>query len=82
LKIEPNYSQGAVVYVKDASQSPAMVASLLNAERKENYIEKIREEYSVLRENRLEKKSQLVSLKEARENSYKIDWEKEETALS
>ena len=74
LKIEPKYAQGAVVYVKDASQSPLAVGNLLNAENKNNYIEEIREEYQSLRENRAEKKKELVSLKEARENSFKIDW--------
>ncbi|MDR0331893.1 MAG: methionine synthase [Dysgonamonadaceae bacterium] len=74
LKIEPKYSQGAVVYVKDASQSPSAVANLLNAENKESYIEKLREEYFMLREKRAEKKNELVSLQEACENRFKTDW--------
>jgi 5-methyltetrahydrofolate--homocysteine methyltransferase len=75
LKIEPKYSQGAVVYVKDASQSPAVVAQLLNIGNRDSYIEKLREEYHLLRESRSAKKNELISLKEARENSFKIDWE-------
>jgi 5-methyltetrahydrofolate--homocysteine methyltransferase len=74
LKIEPKYSQGAVVYVKDASQSPATVANLLNAENKDSYIEKLREEYFMLRENRAEKTKELISLEESRKNSFKINW--------
>jgi 5-methyltetrahydrofolate--homocysteine methyltransferase len=74
LKIEPQYSQGAVVYVKDASQSPSTVASLLNAENKDSYIEKLREEYFMLREKRAEKTKELISLEEARKNSFKINW--------
>jgi 5-methyltetrahydrofolate--homocysteine methyltransferase len=58
LKIEPKYSQGAVVYVKDASQSPSTVANLLNAENKDSYIEKLRDEYHSLREKRAEKKNE------------------------
>ena len=76
LKIEPNYSQGAVVYVKDASQSPSAVASLLNGDKRDSYLDRLREEYEILREKRLVKTSELVSLREARENPFKIDWEK------
>lgn len=75
LKIEPKYSQGAVVYVKDASQSPAAVANLLNGETRGDYIEKVREEYSTLRESRTDRKTELVSLNEARQNAFRIDWD-------
>lgn len=74
LKIEPKYSQGAVIYVKDASQSPAAVANLLNAEGKNDFVESIRNEYRILRESGREKKIELVSLAEARRNKFKIDW--------
>lgn len=74
LKIEPKYSQGAVVYVKDASQSPAAVANLLNPKSKNEYIEKVRNEYFSLRENKSEKKTELLPLDEARKNRFNIDW--------
>ncbi|NLY24176.1 MAG: methionine synthase [Bacteroidales bacterium] len=74
LKIEPKYSQGAVVYVKDASQSPSAVASLMSAENKTAYITQLRGEYAQLRESRLQKKTELVSLQEARDNAFRIDW--------
>lgn len=74
LKIEPKYSQGAVVYVKDASQSPAAVANLLNPESKDDYIEKVRNEYFSLRENKSEKQIELIPLSEARKNALRIDW--------
>lgn len=79
LKIEPKYSQGPVVYVKDASQSPSAVANLINAETRDEYVGKVREEYLALRENCSEKKVELLSLNEARENAFKIDWETFET---
>ncbi len=79
LKIEPKYSQGIVVYVKDASQSPAAVANLINTETRHHFVEKIRDEYNALRENLAEKKIDLVSIKEAREKAFKIDWETFET---
>lgn len=76
LKIEPKYGLGTVVYVKDASQSPAAVANLLNPETSKKYIESVREEYQILRENSAVKKPDLVSLTEAREKTFKIDWNK------
>ncbi len=75
LKIEPKYSQGPVVYVKDASQSPSAVANLINTETRNEFVGKVREEYLALRESRSVKKIELVSLKEARENAFNIDWE-------
>ncbi len=75
LKIEPKYSQGTVVYVKDASQSPGVVANLLNPETKGNYSQQVRDEYAALRENSTDRKAESVSLEEARENAYRIDWQ-------
>lgn len=73
LKIEPKYS-GPVVYVKDASQAPSAVANLMNRESRQEYIEKVNEEYERLRENYSQKEVELVTIDEARENAYKIDW--------
>lgn len=75
LKIEPKYSQGAVVYVKDASQSPAAVSNLLNENTKTEYAQKVAAEYQLLRENALDKKEELVSLHEARKNKFAINWQ-------
>ncbi len=75
LKIEPKYSHG-VVHVKDASQSPAVVANLASGERREGYIDQVREEYQRLREGRATRKERLVSLQEARAHAYAIDWER------
>ncbi len=74
LKIEPRYIRGAVVYVKDASQSPSAVSSLMNAENKTAFMAQLREEYAQLRENRIQKKIDLVSLREARDKAFSIDW--------
>lgn len=74
LKIAPKYGLGTVLYVKDASQSPAAVANLLNPETSEKYIKTVRDEYQALREKSSEKSSELVSLSEVRENGFKIDW--------
>ncbi|HHT34977.1 MAG TPA: methionine synthase [Bacteroidales bacterium] len=76
LKIEPKYGSGPVVYVKDASQSPSAVANLLNSENRDAYIRKISEEYALLREHRAQKQVKMVTLDEARQNPFRIDWEK------
>lgn len=75
LKIEPKYSQGAVIYVKDASQSPGVVANLLNPDTKENFAAQVRDEYTALRANGSAKKAELVSLSDARNGLSPIDWE-------
>ena len=74
LKIEPKYRRGAVVYVKDASQSPGVAANLLNSESKEQYLRQIRDEYAELRENNMDRNVELVPLQEAREKRFRIDW--------
>jgi 5-methyltetrahydrofolate--homocysteine methyltransferase len=75
LKIAPKYENGVVIYVKDASQSPSTVAGLLSPITKNDYIEKIRNEYSVLRKDYSDRKTELVPLKEARKNAFRIDWD-------
>lgn len=81
LKIEPKYSMGPVVYVKDASQSPSAVANLMSPGNKSDYIRKVKDEYSVLRENNTRKVIELVSLEEARQHAFSIDWNGYETAV-
>lgn len=75
LKIEPKYNRGPVVYVKDASQAPSAVAGLMSEERRDEFIKKTKEEYRLLRENHSQKTTELVSIEEARENAFKIDWD-------
>ncbi len=74
LKIEPKYSLGPVVYVKDASQSPSAVANLMSPGNRNDYIRKVKNEYTALRENSTRKVVELVSLEEARKNAFNIDW--------
>ena len=74
IKIEPKYPNGAVVYVKDASQSPFVMANLMNDKTKTEYIRKTKEEYEKLRKSTMEKKTELTSLTKARNNPLKIDW--------
>ncbi|MFA6838151.1 MAG: methionine synthase [Dysgonamonadaceae bacterium] len=74
LKIDPKYNNGPVVYVKDASQSPAAVANLLNVNARQDYVEKVEQEYEILRQAHSDKKSILVPLNEARTNGFQLNW--------
>jgi len=73
LKIEPRYNRGAVVYVKDASQSPAVAANLMSPENRDAYVHKVREEYALLREGQSLKVTELVPLEEARKNAFRTN---------
>jgi 5-methyltetrahydrofolate--homocysteine methyltransferase len=76
VKIAPQYS-GPVVHVADASRSVTVAGQLLG-EKKEAFCENLREEYEKLREGHLSrsKQKQYVTIEQARENKFKIDWEK------
>jgi len=74
IKIDPKYNNGSVVYVKDASQAPAAVASLINPNFRKEYIQGVKSEYQGLRDSAGDRKVELVSLKEAIDKSLKIDW--------
>lgn len=74
LNIAPKYENGVVIYVKDASQSPSTVADLLSPITRNDYIEKIRNEYATLRKDYSNRKTELVPLEEARKNAFRTDW--------
>jgi 5-methyltetrahydrofolate--homocysteine methyltransferase len=75
VKIAPNYS-GPVVHVHDASRSVTVVSSLLGSQ-KESYLQETKQAYEELREEHFGrlKDRQFVSIKEARANKYKINWQ-------
>ncbi|MBT8272412.1 MAG: methionine synthase [Bacteroidia bacterium] len=75
VKIAPHYSN-TVVHVNDASRAVTVVGNLLQLNNK-TYKEQIREEYEQFREQFLSrsKKKEYRSIKEARQNNFKIDWE-------
>ena len=79
VKIAPNYS-GAVIHVLDASRSVPVVSSLINQDINiaNDFVEKIKTEYSDLREkhNRKKDESNLLPIEEARKNHLKTNWEK------
>jgi 5-methyltetrahydrofolate--homocysteine methyltransferase len=76
VKIAPEYS-GSVVHVADASRAVTVASSLLAADLKQTYQNKIRNEYKKLRDDYLgrAKEKSFLSLEDARKNKFKIDWD-------
>ena len=72
VKIAPNYSQ-PTIHVLDASRSVGVVNKLLT--RNQEFIDQVKEEYESLRDSQKEKPAKkYISLGEARERKYAIDW--------
>ncbi len=77
VKIAPHYSHG-VVHVLDASRSVPVSSKLCSKTDRPEFVSSVEAEYDVIREefqNRVSTKTQ-ISLAEARENSFNIDWNK------
>jgi len=75
VKIEPQYSGDAVVYVPDASRSVAVVTQLVG-QGKEKFVRDLQEEYVGVRErvaNRKPREKEL-SYPEAVANATQLDW--------
>jgi len=74
VKIAPNYSN-TVVHINDASRAVTVVGELLQ-QNNQVYKEQIRNEYDAFREQFLKrgKQKEYLSLDEARQNKFKIDW--------
>ncbi len=74
LKIDPEYTRGSVIYVKDASQSPNVMSKLMNSVTKDQYIANTKKEFENLRQSTMNKKIELTPLSDARNKPFKIDW--------
>ena len=70
LKIAPVYD-GLVIWVKDAAQNSIIAGKLQNSATKEAFVERLHEEYSLLRQQE-EKKIQIDSLEHSRENKLNL----------
>jgi 5-methyltetrahydrofolate--homocysteine methyltransferase len=79
VKIEKHYSKGQTVHVLDASRSVTVVESLLGS-KKNQFVEDLKLEYERLREHHEKHRGlkQLLSLEQARENRFKIDFKQED----
>ena len=75
VKISPNYQRNQAIYVTDASRAVGVVSSLLGEER-DTYVGKIRETYGAVARAHARGRAgkSRLSLAEARENKFKIDW--------
>lgn len=80
VKIAQNYS-GPVVHVNDASKSVPVASSLISNELRDAFMVEINKDYARVREQNKNAQGQnkFLSLKEARENKFPIDWKKTET---
>src|SRR5207253_10252607 len=76
VKIDPNYRNGPVVHVNDASRAVGVASSLMSAERREAYAAEIRAEYAKISAAhfRAQADKKRLSLKAARANAVKIDF--------
>jgi 5-methyltetrahydrofolate--homocysteine methyltransferase len=81
VKIAQNYS-GPVIHVNDASKSVPVASSLISNELRDAFMADINKDYERVREQNKNAQSQnkLISMAEARENKYPIDWSKTEIA--
>lgn len=77
LKIAPNYSNG-VVYTTDASKAVEAAKKLVDADKKEAYLKEVNEEYTKIREQYGNIERKFVSLDEAKENKFKLDFENDD----
>jgi len=79
VKIAQNYS-GPVVHVNDASKSVPVASSLISEELRDAFMAEVNKDYERVREQNKNAQSQnkFLSLAEARENKFPIDWSKQE----
>jgi len=76
VKIEPNYQNETVIYVKDASRAVGVATSLLSEAQGKEFRQDISDEYINVRKLHAGKQSRkkFVSLEQARANRTAIDW--------
>ena len=79
VKIDPQY-KNAVVHVNDASRAVTVVGDLLNKKTSHEYVAKLKKEYDEFRTKFLKrgKEKSYISIDEARQRKYKIDWDTSE----
>ncbi len=76
VKIDPQYSNDAVIYVADASRAVGIATTLLSKDMKPKLVEETRAEYEKVRERIANKqpKAAKLSYAESIENGLKIDF--------
>tara|TARA_B110000037_G_scaffold223203_1_gene303902 strand:+ start:28463 stop:31177 length:2715 start_codon:yes stop_codon:yes gene_type:complete len=81
VKIDQHYTKGQTIHVLDASRSVTVVSDLLG-DKKDAFVDNIKDEYETVRKNYAKKKGfkKFLSLAEARQNKFNIDWNTSEIA--
>ena len=76
VKIEPEYTNGATVYVADASRAVSTVQRLISAESRAVLETELRGEYDAIRERAAARarKLELLDIDAARANRLRLDW--------
>ena len=76
VKIEPAYSGGPVVHVKDASRAVGVTTTLLSEELRGGFVSKLRDEYATVRVRHEQRQAgaDWIGLAEARRNKFSTDW--------
>ncbi len=76
VKIEPAYSGGPVVHVKDASRAVGVTTTLLSEELRGGFVSKIRDEYATVRDRHKQRQADAdwIGISEARRNKFTTDW--------
>lgn len=76
VKIEPQYSNDAVVYVTDASRAVGVATSLLSRELKGDFVEKTRIDYAEVRERTANRaaRTERLAYADAIANKPAFDW--------
>ncbi|TNJ46194.1 methionine synthase [Tamlana fucoidanivorans] len=79
VKIDTQYDN-AVVHVNDASRAVTVVGDLLNKKTAHEYVAKLKKDYDEFRSKFLKrgKEKSYISIREARQRKYSIDWETSE----
>jgi 5-methyltetrahydrofolate--homocysteine methyltransferase len=75
VKIAPNYT-GPTVHVLDASRAVDVVSSLLNDDKRDDYLVKVRAEQDELREKYGSRKERaILTYAQAKANPFQTDWD-------
>ncbi|MFZ6049519.1 methionine synthase [Pseudomonas sp. CR3202] len=76
VKIDPQYSNDAVVYVTDASRAVGVATQLLSKELKAGFVEKTRTEYAEVRERTANRaaRTERLAYADALANKPQFDW--------
>ncbi|TYA70198.1 methionine synthase [Seonamhaeicola marinus] len=79
VKIDTQY-KNAVVHVNDASRAVTVVGDLLNKQTANQYVAKLKKDYDEFRTKFLKrgKEKSYITIEEARERKFKIDWDNTE----